>query len=182
MPGRALLLDRDGVINVDHGFVGTIDRFEFRPGIFDLIRAAEDFGYRSVVITNQSGIGRGLYSEGEFQRLSAWMIATAGRHGAVIADVFHCPYHPLAEQEPFRRDSFWRKPNPGMILEARDRLGLDLARSIFVGDRPSDMRAARAAEVGTRILISETQDVVDDATDRVVPDPASVIPLMRLYR
>lgn len=155
MPYRALLLDRDGVVNVDHGYVGTRDRFIFMDGIFDLARHAMDRGYRVAVVTNQSGIARGYYTEAEFRDLSDWMRGEFRARGVDLAGVFHCPYHRRGAVERYARDSFWRKPAPGMILEAAQRLDLDLARSVFLGDQPTDMEAARAAGVGLRALLLE---------------------------
>ncbi|MBP2314456.1 HAD family hydrolase [Azospirillum soli] len=155
MPYRALLLDRDGVVNVDHGYVGNRDRFTFMDGIFDLTRHAMDRGYRVAIITNQSGIARGYYTEPEFRDLSDWMRGEFRGHGVELAGVFHCPYHRGGSVERYARDSFWRKPASGMILEAARSLSLDLGRSVFLGDQPTDMEAARAAGVGLRALLSE---------------------------
>lgn len=152
----ALFLDRDGVVNVDHGYVVTHDRFQFMDGVFDLARAAVDQGYRVAVITNQSGIARGYFTEAAFLEFSAWMAGEFRARGAELAGVFHCPYHRSGPVERFARESFWRKPAPGMILEAARRLDLDLARSVFVGDQPTDMEAATAAGVGLRIRIGGT--------------------------
>ncbi len=154
---RALLLDRDGVINRDHGYVATRERFEFTCGIFTLTRRAVDRGYAVAVITNQAGIARGYYPESQFFALSRWMTDEFRREGVDLAGVFHCPYFANGDVPAYRRDSFWRKPAPGMILEAAQRLQLDLARSIFVGDQPTDMAAAAAAGVGTRVLIGDGQ-------------------------
>ncbi len=153
MPCPALFLDRDGVINVDHGYVVTHDRFQFMDGIFDLARAAIDQGYRVAVITNQSGIARGYFTEPEFLAFSAWMATVFAARGVDLAGIFHCPYHAAGPVGRYARESFWRKPAPGMILEAARRLDLDLARSVFVGDQPTDMAAARAAGVGLRVLV-----------------------------
>ena len=158
MPAKALLLDRDGVINVDHGYVGTIERFDFQEGIFDLTRRAVDAGFRIVVVTNQAGIARGYYGEADFQTLSAWMTRAFAAQGVALAAILHCPYHKAGVAGPYARESFWRKPNPGMILEAQRRLGLDLARSIFLGDQPTDMAAARAAGVGLRLFLDHGGD------------------------
>ena len=153
IPQPALLLDRDGVINQDHGYVATPERFEFCDGIFDLTRRAVDCGFRVVVITNQSGIARGYYSDDDFRALSAWMAGQFERRGVALAGIFHCPYLAEASRAGYGRDSFWRKPNPGMILEAARSLGLDRERSIFLGDQLTDMAAAAAAGIGTRVLI-----------------------------
>ena len=144
----ALFLDRDGVINVERNYVHRIDDFEFVPGIFELCSSAVALGYLPVVVTNQAGIGRGYYTEADFQALTAWMCAQFRSRGVDIAGVYHCPYHPSAGVGAYRRESFDRKPNPGMLLRAAMDLRLDLARSAFVGDKASDMAAGRAAGVG----------------------------------
>lgn len=149
----ALLLDRDGVINVDHGYVCEIERFDFVDGIFELARRATDAGYRIAVVTNQSGIARGYYPESQFHALSRWMAAEFQRRGAPLAGIFHCPWLPAAKVAAYDRDSFWRKPAPGMVLEAIRTLNLDPGRSILVGDQPTDMAAAAAAGVRHRVLL-----------------------------
>lgn len=147
---RALFLDRDGVINHDSGYTSSADSFEFIDGIFDLCRAAREAGYLLIVVTNQAGIGRGYYSEKDFLALTGWMRRRFEEEGAPIADVFHCPYHPEHGVGDYRKDSFDRKPNPGMLLRAAERHGFDLANSVMIGDKDSDMQAARSAGVGTR--------------------------------
>lgn len=148
----ALILDRDGVINHDHGYVHTVEAFEFLPGIFELVRHATASGYRTVVITNQSGIGQGLYDEATFQRLSDWMKARFRETGGEIAAVYHCPCHPERGLGAYRCDSPDRKPNPGLFFRARDELGLALEQSVLVGDRATDLQAGERAGVGTRLL------------------------------
>lgn len=144
---KALFLDRDGVINVEKNYVHRIEDFEFLPGIFELCSAAKRLGFLLVVITNQAGIGRGYYSEADYQRLTDWMLEQFRAHGVEIDRVYHCPYHPTAGIGEYRQDSFHRKPNPGMILTARDELGVDLARSVLIGDKDSDIEAGAAAGV-----------------------------------
>lgn len=152
---RALFLDRDGVINVDHGYVGTADRFEFMDGIFPLARAAVADGWRLTVVTNQSGIARGYYSEADFQAVTRHMLAGFAAHGVQLTAVLHCPFHRGGAAAAYARDSFWRKPNPGMILEAARRFGFDLARSAMIGDTAADMAAALAAGVGLRLRLGQ---------------------------
>ncbi len=154
MAMKALFLDRDGVINIDHGYVGEVERFTFVEGIFDLTRRAVDHGYRIVVITNQAGIAHGYYTQEDFQVLTRWMVNAFERRGIPIAAVLHCPYHSNGSVAAYTRESFWRKPNPGMILEAQRRFDLDLTRSIFIGDMLTDMAAAQAAGIATRILLT----------------------------
>ncbi|WP_431285556.1 D-glycero-alpha-D-manno-heptose-1,7-bisphosphate 7-phosphatase [Humitalea sp. 24SJ18S-53] len=141
-----LLLDRDGIVNVDHGYVHRIDQVTFIPGIFDLVREAARRGMPIAIVTNQAGIGRGLYTEADFATLTAWMRKRFAEAGAPIAAVYHAPEAP-AQATPRR------KPGPGMLLEAARDLGLDLGESVMLGDRASDMLAALAAGVGHCLLV-----------------------------
>lgn len=170
---RALFLDRDGVINVDHGYVHRAQDFAFVPGIFELCHVARDAGLRLVVVTNQAGIGRGLYLESDFQALTAWMRDRFLAQGVELDAVYHCPFHPTAGVGEYRRESFDRKPNPGMLLRARDDLGLDLPNSVFIGDKASDMQAGMAAGVGALLLLDAQADAPPWPGVRVVPDLAS---------
>jgi D-glycero-D-manno-heptose 1,7-bisphosphate phosphatase len=156
MPIRALFLDRDGVINVDHGYVHRIDQFEFVPGIFELVRfAVHALHWPVIVTTNQSGIGRGLYDEGDFQSLTGWMCHCFKAEHAPLSRVYHCPYHPLHGVGPYKCDHPWRKPNPGMLLQAASDFDLDLAQCVLVGNDMRDMEAAAAAGIATRIRVGE---------------------------
>jgi len=161
---RALFLDRDGVINHDSGYTSDIESFRFIDGIFDVCRAAKQLGYLLIVVTNQAGIGRGYYSEQDFAILTKWMCDQFEAEGAAISDVFYCPYHPEHGVGHYKKDSFDRKPNPGMLLQAADKHELDLNRSIMIGDKNSDMQAANEAGVGLRchFLSGDGSDVVSD--------------------
>lgn len=149
---RALLLDRDGVINVDHGYVHARERFEFVPGVEALCGRFQRSGYVVVVVTNQAGIGRGLYTEADFCALSRWMTDELSRRGVSVERIYFCPFHPEHGIGAYRQDSFDRKPNPGMLLKAQAELDLDLASSVMIGDKPSDVEAAIRAGVGRPIL------------------------------
>lgn len=153
MNTKALFLDRDGVINVDKKYVGRIEDFEFLPGVFELCRTAQHVGMIPVIATNQAGIGRGYYTEHDFQRLTEWMLAEFRARGVGIGRVYHCPFHATEGIGEYRRESPDRKPNPGMILRARDDLGLDLSQSVLVGDKDSDIDAGRAAGVGYNVRL-----------------------------
>jgi D-glycero-D-manno-heptose 1,7-bisphosphate phosphatase len=143
----ALFLDRDGVINLDHGYVATWARFEMMPGVARTIAAANAAGWAVVVVTNQSGIARGFHTEADVQALHAQLCAELERVGAVIDAVYYCPYLSGAAVAAYDRASEDRKPAPGMILRAASDLTLDLGRSALIGDQDSDMQAARAAGV-----------------------------------
>ena len=144
---RALFLDRDGVINRDHGYVGSIDRFEWTPTALAAIRAASDAGWHVFVVTNQSGVARGLYDEAAVRHLLAWMAEQARRAGGTIDDARYCPYHPQAVVADYRRESDWRKPAPGMLLDLIRAWGVEPSASVLIGDQPSDIAAAQAARV-----------------------------------
>jgi len=149
--GRGLILDRDGVINEDRGYLHRIEDCRFIDGIFDLTAGFAARGFAVVIATNQSGIGRGYYTEADFEGLMAWMKGEFGRRGVAIAGVYHCPDHPTEGVGRYRRENPWRKPGPGMLLQAARDLELDLARSWTVGDQMSDVEAGRAAGVGTLV-------------------------------
>ena len=153
MVKAALFLDRDGVINVDRHYVWRIEDFEFMPGIFELVEAAVQGGLLPIVVTNQAGIGRGYYAEEDFRRLDDWMHAQFRERGAAIARTYHCPYHPTEGIGVYRRESFDRKPNPGMILRAKADFDIDLSRSVLIGDKDSDVEAGRAARVGYNVRL-----------------------------
>jgi len=149
MKRPALFLDRDGVINVDHGYVHAPEDFKFIEGIFDLVSTANRLGYLVIVITNQAGIGRGYYTEDDFHSLTNWMkVCFEARDGHIDA-VYFCPYHPEYGLGIYRKSSIYRKPAPGMILQAREELDIDLSLSILIGDKASDIEAGEAAGVGT---------------------------------
>jgi D-glycero-D-manno-heptose 1,7-bisphosphate phosphatase len=166
---RALFLDRDGVINHDAGYTSTIEGFVFIDGIFELCRVAKSQGYQLVVVTNQAGIGRGYYSEEDFQVLTEWMRERFREQGAELLDVFHCPYHPVHGIGQYRCDSYDRKPNPGMFERAERIHAIDLNHSAMLGDKDSDMKAARKAGLATRIhYVPDTQSgaISREATHR----------------
>jgi D-glycero-D-manno-heptose 1,7-bisphosphate phosphatase len=144
---RALFLDRDGVINIDHGWVGTRERFSFMPGALAAIRAASDAGWHVFIVTNQSGIARGHYDEQAFAALTDWMTDQIRAAGGTIDDVRYCPTHPQAPLPAYRRESDWRKPAPGMLLDLMAHWELDADRCLLIGDQPTDIAAAAAAGV-----------------------------------
>lgn len=144
---RALLLDRDGVINVDHGYVGNRERFEWNPGAREAIRNATDAGWHVFVVTNQSGVARGHYSETDVAALHDWIVEEVRRTGGTIDDIRYCPFHPDASVAAYRCNSDWRKPAPGMLLDLMRAWELDASRCVLVGDKESDMAAAYAAGI-----------------------------------
>jgi D-glycero-D-manno-heptose 1,7-bisphosphate phosphatase len=153
---KALFLDRDGVINHETGYLHRIADVRWIDGIFSLARTATELGYHLVVVTNQAGIARGLYTEADFETLTAWMRAEFAAQGAPLAAVYYSPYHPDGIGA-YKRDHEDRKPNPGMLLRAARDLNLDLTASILIGDRCSDIAAANAAHLRAAFLLTGTE-------------------------
>ena len=137
---KALFLDRDGIINVDHGYVSRIEDFKFSKGIFKLLHLFQKEGYLFFIVTNQSGIGRGYYSEKDFQALTRWMLESFKVHDITITEVYHCPHTPEANCQ-------CRKPATGMINNTIKQYNIDLATSWMIGDKQSDIDFARHAGI-----------------------------------
>ncbi len=164
----ALFLDRDGVINEDTGYVHRPEQVVFIDGIFDFVRAANDLGIPVIVVTNQAGIGRRLYSAAQFQRLMDWMRDRFRENDARLDAVYFSPFHPEHGIGTYRRESECRKPRPGMFFAARTKLKIDLPRSVLVGDKKTDMDAGVAAGVGHRWLLSTDENLPYSAETNVV--------------
>ncbi|MGY3494970.1 HAD-IIIA family hydrolase [Bradyrhizobium sp. USDA 4502] len=141
----AVFFDRDGVLNEDIGFLFESHRLVWIEGAREAVKAANDMGYFAFVVTNQSGVARGLYEEAHVRRLHDWMAAELGKIGAHIDAFEYCPFHPDGIVEQYRQDSHRRKPAPGMINDLLERFPVDLERSFLVGDQPRDLEAARTA-------------------------------------
>jgi D-glycero-D-manno-heptose 1,7-bisphosphate phosphatase len=142
---RAAFLDRDGVVNVDRAYVHRWEDFAFVAGAPEAMRRLGDAGWQLVIVTNQSGIARGLYTEAAYQALTRRMLEALAAQGVQVLDVYHCPHHPAGQVPALAIDCDCRKPAPGLLLRAAREHDLDLAQSILVGDKPSDIEAARAA-------------------------------------
>jgi D-glycero-D-manno-heptose 1,7-bisphosphate phosphatase len=147
MKNRAIFLDRDGVINVDHGYVSKIENFQFTDGIFEVLKYFKNLGYLLIVVTNQSGIGRGYYTSEDFETLTAWKLNELEKNRIFIDEVYHCPHDPDSGCE-------CRKPAAGMLLCAKERFDIDMDSSWMIGDKKSDIDAGYNAGVKNTILIS----------------------------
>jgi D-glycero-D-manno-heptose 1,7-bisphosphate phosphatase len=158
---KALFLDRDGVVNVEKNYLHKIEEFELMEGIIDVCRAYQDQGYLILIVTNQSGISRGYYTEADFAHLSQWMIEHFKEVGITITRIYHCPHH-----ESIDGICECRKPEPGMFLEARKEYDLDMEHSVMIGDNERDIEASLKAGVGMNILLS--REAVSSQADRII--------------
>lgn len=153
MKKKGLFLDRDGVINVNHGYVHTIESFQFIDGIFDLTRLALSKGYVICIVTNQSGIARGYYTESDFHELTSWMCGQFKAKDVVIEKVYYSPYHPVHGLGQYKKDDISRKPKPGMLQQAMFEMDIDVQASVLIGDNVTDIQAGYAAGVGTSLYL-----------------------------
>jgi D-glycero-D-manno-heptose 1,7-bisphosphate phosphatase len=153
----ALFLDRDGVINIDYGYVYKEKDFHFIDNAFELVRHANHLGYLVVIITNQAGIARGLYSEEDFNALTVWMNRQFESRGAKIDKTYFCPFHKEGVIKKYKKDSYLRKPNPGMIENACIELSIDPKKSILVGDKKTDIEAGIRAGITKSIYFNENE-------------------------
>lgn len=181
IPRRALFLDRDGVINIDRGYVHTPEQTVFVPGVFELCRRAHEEGHVVVVVTNQAGIARGMYSETQFMQYTRWVHEQFASQGAPLLATYYCPHHPTAGVGRYLCVCDCRKPAPGMLLAAARDYEIDLQASALIGDQPWDMAAGYSAGVGTRLFLGEGhQPSTEDGSEisaRTIVDASS-----RLFR
>ncbi len=166
--GNFVFLDRDGVINVDSGYVGHWRCFEFIEGAIKALSALSDNNFDIVIVTNQSGIGRGFYSEEDFINLSTKFLEFLNKRQIYIQSIQYCPHYISSEQLQYAKDCDCRKPKPGMIRNAAAMHGIDLTRAYMIGDKLTDVIAAQAAGVGKSFLI--TQSGISDDTLGIYAD------------
>jgi D-glycero-D-manno-heptose 1,7-bisphosphate phosphatase len=157
---RALFLDRDGVINRERSYVYRWEDFHFVDGIFALCRTAAALGYRLIVVTNQAGIGRGFYTVEEYEEITARMREAFLAERVALDAVYHCPYHPEHGIGVYKREHEDRKPSPGMLRRGAREFGVELAASVLVGDRCTDIAAANAAGLRQAFLVRGTEELV----------------------
>jgi len=160
---KALFLDRDGVINKEKNYLYKKNDFEFIDGIFELCKYFQKRNYYIIVVTNQSGIARGYYSDKEFLDLSQWMEKKFLENNVIIDKIYYCPHHP-----DFSQNCNCRKPKPGMILQAQEELNIDLKHSIMVGDKERDIEAAINAGISETYLFNEERTFTNSKATRVV--------------
>jgi D-glycero-D-manno-heptose 1,7-bisphosphate phosphatase len=151
---KAVFLDRDGVINQDSGYVYKSSDISFIDGVFDACFALQQAGYLLVVVTNQSGVARGFYSEQDVMDLHVWMSEQFKSHGVNLNHFYFCPHHKDQGKGVYLKDCMFRKPSPGMLLKASEELQIELSKSIMIGDRESDILVGQNAGVGKTVRIT----------------------------
>lgn len=162
MSTAAIFLDRDGVINQDTGYVSNRDNFVFIDGVIGAMKQLKQKGYKLVVVTNQSGIARGLFSEADFIRLTEWMDWSLADQDVDLDGIYFCPHHPTEGSGPNTKECQCRKPAPGMFLEAIADLEIDASVSYMVGDKVSDLQAAQAAGVSHLVLVRTGKEITPE--------------------
>ena len=160
---KALFLDRDGVINIEKDYLYKVSDFEFIDGIFDLCMHYQSLGYLIVVVTNQSGIARGYYSQNDFDILTAWMVQEFAKKDILITKVYFCPHHP-----DITGDCNCRKPKSGMLLQADKELNIDMKNSILVGDKERDIEAGINAGLKETYLFDKSMTTKESKATRIV--------------
>lgn len=158
----AIFLDRDGTINIDHGYVSKVDDFEFYPEVIETLAKLKAKGYLLVLVTNQSGIARGYFTENEFLQLTEWMDWSLADRGVDLDGIFYCPHHPSGKVKEFACECECRKPKAGMFIEAQKSLNIDMDKSVMIGDKWSDIQAASLAGVKKCYLINASKDELDN--------------------
>lgn len=151
-PRGAAFLDRDGVLNVDTGFAHRPEQIQWVEGVFAAVKRLNGLGLFVFVVTNQSGVGRGLYTEDHVTTLHAWMAEAFQAQGARIDDFSYCPHHPEAEAAAYRTACLCRKPGPGMLLDLMAKWPVHIGTSFLIGDRETDLAAAQAAGVSGHLF------------------------------
>ena len=153
MGKAAVFLDRDGVINVEKDYVYTIDEFEFIEDSIEALKILQDKGYALVVVTNQSGIARGYYTEEDFLKLTEWMDWCLIDRGVTLDGIYYCPHHPEKGIGNYKVECNCSKPKAGLIFDAVKQLNIDLSRSVMVGDKLSDIECGKNAGIKRNYLV-----------------------------
>lgn len=178
---KAVFLDRDGTLNIDYGYVHQIDQFQFIEGSIEALQQLKAMGYLLVLVTNQSGIARGYFSEDQFLQLTEWMDWSLADRGVDLDGIYYCPHH-IDGQGEYKQDCDCRKPKSGMLLQAINELGIDPEHSFMVGDKVEDLLAGKGANVKTNILVRTGKPITEEGenlADEVIESIAKLPQLIK---
>ena len=160
---KAVFLDRDGTINVEKNYLHKIEDFEFLPGVIEGLSLLNNAGFKLIIVTNQSGIGRGYYTENDFITLNNWMLDELKSNGIIISKVYFCPHLPDAKVEKYRMDCDCRKPKLGMYNQAIRDFDIDLSQSFVIGDKIRDCAICEKTDCrGFLIANNEKSEIIED--------------------
>jgi D-glycero-D-manno-heptose 1,7-bisphosphate phosphatase len=158
MPIKTIFLDRDGVINKEIKYLYQIKDFKFIDGVFESCKYLKSLGYKIIIITNQSGISRGYYSQNDYKKLTDWMVTQFKENGISFLDILHCPHSPQSNCN-------CRKPKPGMLFEAKNKHNINMKKSWLIGDKESDIIAANNAGINNTILVKSGHKINEKSTN-----------------
>lgn len=170
---KVAFLDRDGVINTEVNYLHKVEDFQYTPNCIEGLIVLRDLGYKFIVVTNQAGIARGYYTEEIYEALTTWYVNDLKDKGIEILKVYHCPHHPNGKVISLAFNCECRKPKPGMILEAIRDFNVDTDESLLIGDKVSDIEAAKSANIKQSFLV-ETGHKVDNELFSTYPDILSI--------
>ncbi|OOF69671.1 D-glycero-beta-D-manno-heptose 1,7-bisphosphate 7-phosphatase [Rodentibacter caecimuris] len=180
---KAIFLDRDGTLNVDHGYVHQIDDFHFIEGSINALKTLKEMGYLLILVTNQSGIARGYFTEQQFLQLTEWMDWSLADRGIDLDGIYYCPHHPEGKGE-FKQYCDCRKPQPGMLTQAIQELNIDPMQSVMIGDKADDLKAGINAGIKTNILVRSGKKVTEEGeklADLVIDSITQLPEILRKY-
>lgn len=159
---KVIFLDRDGTINVEKSYLHKWEDFEFEKNVIDGLKELKKMGYEFIVVTNQSGIARGYYSEDDLKTLNNEMVKELKKHDIDILECYYCPHHPEKGLNQYRKNCDCRKPNPGMLLEGIKKYNVDIENSFMIGDKKSDLEAGKKAGLKSILILTGYGKNIED--------------------
>ncbi|MGL4671900.1 D-glycero-beta-D-manno-heptose 1,7-bisphosphate 7-phosphatase [Cetobacterium sp.] len=159
---KVIFLDRDGTINVEKSYLHKWEDFEFEKNVIDGLKELKKMGYEFIVVTNQSGIARGYYSEDDLKALNNEMVKELKKHDIDILECYYCPHHPEKGLDQYKKNCDCRKPNPGMLLEGIKKYNVDIGNSFMIGDKKSDLEAGKKAGLKSILILTGYGKNIED--------------------